>query len=1113
MDKKNLLTKGQSLCAGFITFFSQLVLLRQVFSFLDTSELNVGIFYFSWLSFMATGAFLLKNVSSRLLLSAQILFTSLSFFISPWLFNFLINSGGKITSLSQLSIFQSAILIIATISLPAFLAGSAIVSIKDKAFSIISLEAAGSLLAGILFSVGGAAFLSTKTLLLLIMMPSGLFFIILSIINIKNTKISVISVTVLLAAAILTFLLKSESTAVFTGKSTVTFKKSTSVSVYHNGKFSFRWPDSSYLPPAALADYLSSNGKINSAGNIPMALAIHNWRKKPVTLHVSEKQTSSKLASLAGLTTYPELSLFSPLELKKSSLIILPSALPLTVFDNRFLTSEAFDNWKKIVGNDGTIMMSIPVPGTWISKPWLMAVSTLLSTVKLHFKNQAFIDCEGTWLVVSNRQDFSNFLQKVLSSNELKGYASLNTTLAPQLLRAPVSTQENPLLYIYTRAAFDDSSFSKFIARASSGKGKSFVFYKSSYFIPAISLLLLIFIFIGRRKSLSRENAETFSIGTMVFFASSWAMALQIALLINLQRVSGNLIVDAGLISGLFMLFFAVSAQLAKGKLLLNISTPLWVMAISGFTSIIMFFFNSASMHLWITAAISAVSGFLTGGSVSSALTTDDRRGASLVFSWDNAGAAFGSLIAGTILIHISGPSRTVLLMGILAGLTAIPAFISFLDTEKYHPLRSRTWPWPRTSLILAFGTVFLLLVATAGRAPAPATGRQRAGENWKTNPFLHCISENSGKKHLTVDSGVFPETLKLRGYAGPIRMKLTFDDKGTIVDIQIGENIETPSFIKRITPWVQHFRGKGPKDDLYSKETGVDTVSGATMSTKTIRDTVEITRSKVLEYLKLEYSGKKIRTTAFSFRNSAIIVGLFAIAIFLSFFMENKLLRLGFLVVTTITLGFIYNWTISIVDGGLFFLNALPGPPGRLVMVGAAIAIAIIAGPLWCGILCPLGAFQELVYTVTYALGRLIGLYKGPIVNSTGLNNVKSTITTRASFIKYIILATGMVMLAFTGNQKFTDWDPLSWFFSFSITPWRIIAYIMIITSSILLFRPHCRFICPVGAFFSLFNHIALLSRKLGIRKYPDCDFGVKGPSDITCIRCQRCCITKQKK
>ncbi|MBU1219110.1 FMN-binding protein [Myxococcota bacterium] len=844
-----------------------------------------------------------------------------------------------------------------------------------------------------------------------------------------------------------------------------------------------------------------------------MALAIHNWRKKSVILYVSEKKTSSKLASLAGLTTFPELTLSTPFKIKKSSLVILPTALPLTVFDNRFLTSEAFDNWKKIIGKDGTIMMSVPVPGTWISKPWIMAVSTLLSTVKLHFKNHAFIDCEGTWLVVSNRQNFDSFLKDVLSRNELKGYAALNTTLEPQLLRAPVSTQETPFLYIYTRAAFDNSSFSKFIARASSGTGKSFVFYKSSYFSFAIALLLLIFIFVGRRRSLSRENAEDFSIGTMVFFASCWAMALQIGLLINLQRVSGNLIVDAGLISGLFMLFFALAAQLAKRTSFSNISTPLWVMAISGFTIVIMFIFNSASINLWISAAISSASGFLTGGSVSSALTIDDRRGTSQVFSWDNAGAAFGSLIAGTILIQISGPSRTVLIMGILAGITAIPTFISFLDTETHHPLRSRTWPWPRTSLILAFGTIFILLVATAGRAPAPATGRQRAGENWITKPFLHCISENNGNKYLTVDSGAFPETLKLRGYAGPIRMKLTFDEKGSIMDIQIGENIETPSFIKKITPWVQNFRGKGPKDDLYSKETGVDTVSGATMSTKTIRDTVEITRAKVLEYLNLEYSAKKIQNDKFSFRSLFIIAGLFTIALFLSFLMQHKLLRLAFLVITTLTLGFIYNWTISIVDGGLFFLNAIPGPPGRLLMVGAAIAIAIAAGPLWCGILCPLGAFQELVYTTAHAFARLVGLYKGPIVSSTGLNNVKSIITTRASFLKYVILAAGIVMLAFTGNQKFTDWDPLSWFFSFSLTPWRIIAYTMIITSSLLLFRPHCRFICPVGAFFSLFNHIALLSRKLGIRKYPDCDYGVKGPSDITCIRCQRCCITKQKK
>ena len=86
------------------------------------------------------------------------------------------------------------------------------------------------------------------------------------------------------------------------------------------------------------------------------------------------------------------------------------------------------------------------------------------------------------------------------------------------------------------------------------------------------------------------------------------------------------------------------------------------------------------------------------------------------------------------------------------------------------------------------------------------------------------------------------------------------------------------------------------------------------------------------------------------------------------------------------------------------------------------------------------------------------------------------------------------------------------------SIRPYMLLNYrfailAAVIVLSVFLFRPFCRFICPLGAFYGLFNRIALLSVKLDESKCVHCNaclrtckMDIRKVGDCECISCGDC-------
>lgn len=87
----------------------------------------------------------------------------------------------------------------------------------------------------------------------------------------------------------------------------------------------------------------------------------------------------------------------------------------------------------------------------------------------------------------------------------------------------------------------------------------------------------------------------------------------------------------------------------------------------------------------------------------------------------------------------------------------------------------------------------------------------------------------------------------------------------------------------------------------------------------------------------------------------------------------------------------------------------------------------------------------------------------------------------------------------------------------------WKLLILIITLLSSIVIYRPFCRYVCPLGAIYGIFNKISFYRIKIDTEKCTKCgacqkacklDIPVwKNPDSMDCIRCGDCKITCPQK
>lgn len=190
--------------------------------------------------------------------------------------------------------------------------------------------------------------------------------------------------------------------------------------------------------------------------------------------------------------------------------------------------------------------------------------------------------------------------------------------------------------------------------------------------------------------------------------------------------------------------------------------------------------------------------------------------------------------------------------------------------------------------------------------------------------------------------------------------------------------------------------------------------------------------------------------------------------------------------------------------------------------VLGLVILFGLLGGRLFCGFLCPFGFFQDL-------------LDKIPVKKVRVPQNAARIL----SALRYVILVVFVFLLPFALRDKNGFTDP---YFCKYICPAgtlfaslpllavkatlrrvagalfvnKLVIALVIVVLSTFLYRPFCRFLCPLGALLGIFNPISIYglhinkSRcvKCGICQRT-CKFDIptyKTPNSPDCIRCGEC-------
>ena len=205
---------------------------------------------------------------------------------------------------------------------------------------------------------------------------------------------------------------------------------------------------------------------------------------------------------------------------------------------------------------------------------------------------------------------------------------------------------------------------------------------------------------------------------------------------------------------------------------------------------------------------------------------------------------------------------------------------------------------------------------------------------------------------------------------------------------------------------------------------------------------------------------------------------------------------------------------------------NALAGKRVPYYIFGIILLYGILFGRTICGFLCPVGLGQELLYKintpklkkskVTYVLSYFKYVVLALFVIAIPIIYSLSGVTIPA-FCKYLCpggtLGGAIFLLAHPGNAAM--YEMLGWLFLL-----KFCVLVVCIVASVFIFRFFCRFFCPLGALYGLFNKFAPLGVKLDKsqcchcgRCTERCKMDIRRVGDHECINCGECasvCPTK---
>lgn len=192
------------------------------------------------------------------------------------------------------------------------------------------------------------------------------------------------------------------------------------------------------------------------------------------------------------------------------------------------------------------------------------------------------------------------------------------------------------------------------------------------------------------------------------------------------------------------------------------------------------------------------------------------------------------------------------------------------------------------------------------------------------------------------------------------------------------------------------------------------------------------------------------------------------------------------------------------------------------IYVIGCLVIFGTILGRFVCGFLCPFGLIQDLLFKIPF------------IKKISHLPGEKFLRLFRFGILAVFVIILPLFVLNFMGIGEpwFCKWIcpagtleagiPLLLLNSAMreaigfIFKWKLLILIVTVVLSIIIFRPFCRYFCPLGAIYGAFNKVSFYRFSIDKEKCSKCgscqktcrlDIPVyKNPNSIDCIRCGDC-------
>jgi len=683
-----------------------------------------------------------------------------------------------------------------------------------------------------------------------------------------------------------------------------------------------------------------------------------------------------------------------------------------------------------------------------------------------------------------------------------------------------------------------------------------------AFLIPCLVLVILRVVYVlssvARRlthvsRATGHEPRATSFDSSFLVFSSGWVgIGVVIILMYLYQTHFGSLYLYIGVISSLFMVGLTMGAIIIRRILRLAVlkeqgrepaqqtvlfgvvfvhalilaaaaywSTGEWtaaggtmasILAPSHLTFAVAFVLCGlcSGCYFPLAAAQLAESGFEAGAAGSKLETAD------------HIGASVGGLVTSLALLPVLGAKLALFVFIVLILANLPPAALKLYKPQKILTLDTTAFRLRRAAFILfAVGTSVVLcsnLLATAAARLRPALPRYAAqalaGElrlrqesavlaDSARSISYFSVSDPNDKLtgYIFSSQDLAPE---VRGFGGKMNLAIYLDDpNGKLIDLHIIRSNETPAYLDMLsrpdannTTWLDALKGH----HLFQPEpfADLDAVTGATVSSKAILSALEtsghrfatqvLARAIQPGSIQQKHTAGYLRDTPGLYLITASLLTLVVI------YVGGFWTRLAVLLFNVVVGGIVLNaqYSSEQIATALSLHAPAPGLTGAFLLVVGVPVLAMLFGNIYCGYICPFGAAQEL-------LGYLIPKrFKQPPSIET---------MQKARFVKYVVLFILIAVFFVSRDRTTLGSDPLISVFARQF--WQLTLLMIAVTAligSLFYVRFWCRYLCPVGAFLSLFNKIVILKRYVPAKRFGKCDFGLTAGDHLDCIYCDRC-------